>query len=98
VRFISSTRATRFGFACVLAMFPVLAWAAPPPKPAIWYARDLQKVCAANKATNPGEYGMCWSFVSAVFEIASNQELYGHAVCIIPPSVTAQKAVEITAA
>jgi hypothetical protein len=62
---------------------------------AVWYARDLRKLCDQDRQSS--EYGMCWSFVTAVFEIMTKDSIYGLRTC--PPRlVTSQRAVEITAA
>lgn len=83
--------------ACAVVIAPATASVTPPLKP-IWYGRDLQKFCNADRTSAASEYAMCWSFVSAVLEIIGSEAIYGQKICVNPPFVTPQKAVELTSA
>ena len=77
----------------IVAASPALA-PDPPHPTAVWYARDLTRLCKADGKS--GEYAMCWSFIGAVLEIAmNNSSIYGLRICV-PPLVNEQKAVAVT--
>lgn len=81
-------------FVVALAAFPAIA-SEPDFVTAIWYARDLQKLCGADPKAASGEYGMCWSFIGAVPEVVNNDSIYELKACV-PPLTNAQKAVRLT--
>lgn len=83
VRFISSTRATRFGFACVLAMFPVLASGIAPYRFVSFRSRaatQMGEECGSGPAKSDTEpntnkkgqtmwYWYWWSYLNRVSKL-----------------------------
>ncbi len=78
-----------------IAAFVALPAAAGDPQPptAVWYGNNLTRFCEAGEKSV--EYAMCWSFISAVLEVARNNPIYGLKICA-PPTISAQKAVDLT--
>jgi len=79
--------------ALCLVVLPVKASDGYRTEPVV-YGSNLKRLCDADRKS--AEYGMCWSFVTAIFEVTRNSvPIYELKACI-PPLTNAQKAVDLT--
>jgi hypothetical protein len=77
----------------ILAAIAMTTGARADAPSTLWYGANLQRLCSADRKS--AEYAMCWSFISAVLEIAMDNTIYGSKPCI-SPMPNPDKAVELT--